>query len=387
MHLLERYILKIATNAFLLCLIALTGVLWMTLALRQLDFITNKGQTILIFLYATSLSLPGLVTLIAPVALFIATLYTLNKLNSDSELIIMTAAGFPPRRLLKPFLILGTAVCILVAFMTLYLMPVTSQILRNLVTQVRADFVSNVVKEGQFTTLDTGIMFHFREKAGDSLLGIFMQDRRDPTKTIVYIAEKGKTVDVDGDSFLVLDNGSIQRQQPNSRDSSIVVFDSYAINLSSLAKDSGEVLYKPAERPTTSLLKPNKSEPIYMMYSGRFRAALHDRLSAWIYPLAMMMIALAALGDAQTTRQGRGLAIAVAIVAMGTLRIIGFAALSALVRSSWPIIPLYGAPILTIILSLFFFLQGSLTQFWKARISRWIDQHVSLPTLRFPKAP
>lgn len=386
MHLLERYILKITTNAFLVCLLALTGVLWMTLALRQLDFITNKGQTIMVFLFATSLSLPLLVTLIAPVALFIATLYTLNKLNSDSELIVMTAAGFPPRRLVKPFLILGTFVCILVAYLTLYLMPVTSQVLRDLITQVRADFVSNVVKEGQFTTLDTGITFHFREKAGNSLLGIFMQDRRDPTKTIVYIAERGQTIEVDGDSFLVLENGSVQRQQPNSRDSSIVVFESYAINLSSLTRDSGDILYKPAERSTAALFNPDPNDPVYQFAAGRFRAALHDRLSAWLYPMAMMMIALAALGDARTTRQGRGMAIALAIIAMGVMRIIGFAALTALVRTPAALIPLYGVPILVIALSLLFFLQGSLTQFWKARISRWIGERVSLPSLRLPRA-
>lgn len=386
MHLLERYILKIATNAFLVCLIALTGVLWMTLALRQLDFITNKGQTIMVFLFATSLSLPGLVTLIAPVALFIATLYTLNKLNSDSELIVMTAAGFPPRRLLAPFLTLGTLVCVLVAFMTLYMMPMTSQILRNLMTQVRADFVANVVKEGQFTTLDTGITFHFREKAGEALLGIFMQDRRDPTKTILYIAERGQTMDADGDSFLVLENGSVQRQQSQSRDSSIVVFDSYAINLSSLTRDSGDILYKPAERSTAGLINPDPNDPVYMMNVGRFRAALHDRLSAWIYPMAMMMIALAALGDARTTRQGRGMAIAFAIIGMGLMRIIGFAALSALVRTPMALIPLYGVPILTILLSLVMFLQGSTTQFWIARFKRWITGRNSLSSSRISSA-
>ncbi len=386
MHIIERYILKIATTAFLVCLVALTGVMWMTLALRQFDVITAKGQTILIFLLMTTLSLPILVTLVAQAALFIATLYTLNKLNSDSELIIMTAAGLPPRRLLMPFLTLGAAVCILVAYLTIYLTPMTSQLLRNIVSQVRADFVSNVVKEGQFTTLDTGITFHFREKAGDALLGIFMQDRRDVGKSIVYIAERGRTLTIDGDSFLELQNGSIQRQQAKTRDSSIVAFDSYAINLSSLAKDGGDVFYKPAERTTAALWNPDPNDPVYKAVAGRFRAVLHDRLSAFLYPLAMMLIALAALGDARTTRQGRGVSIAIAIVATAILRIAGFAALSALTRTPLALIPLYGVPIVTIILALFFFFKGSATQFWRARIGRWVSAHLSLPFLRSPKA-
>ena len=101
--------------------------------------------------------------------------------------------------------------------MTLYLMPASFQELRDLVTQIRADFVANIVKEGQFTTLDNGITFHYRERSGDALLGIFMQDRREPGKTIVYLAERGQTVETDGQAYLVLEKGSVHRQQPNSR--------------------------------------------------------------------------------------------------------------------------------------------------------------------------
>src|SRR5687768_8652703 len=198
MTLLERYILKISFSAFVACLVALTAVIWITQALRELDLLTGKGQTILVFLTVTGLSLPALITVISPVALFIATLYTLNKLNSDSELIVMSAAGMPPRRLMRPFVALGAFVCGVVGLMTIYLMPASFQELRDLVTKIRADFVANLVKEGQFTTLDNGITFHYRERSGNALLGIFMQDRREQGKTIVYLAERGRTIETEG---------------------------------------------------------------------------------------------------------------------------------------------------------------------------------------------
>ena len=147
-------------------------------------------------------------------ALFIATIYALNKLNGDSELIVMSAAGVPPGRILRPFLGLTLIVAVLVLAMTTWAMPASFRALRDLITSVRADFVSNVVKEGQFTTLDLGITFHYREKAGDALLGIFMQDRRDKTKPAIYIAERGQTVEINGSPYLVLENGSVQREQP-----------------------------------------------------------------------------------------------------------------------------------------------------------------------------
>ena len=237
MRLIERYILRIAFTAFAACLIALTAVIWITQALRELDLLTGKGQTILVFLTVTGLSLPALITVISPVALFIATIYTLNRLNGDSELIVMSAAGMPPRRLMVPFLALGGFVCGIVAMMTVYLMPASFQELRDLVTKIRADFVANMVKEGQFTTLDNGITFHYRERAGNALLGIFMQDRREEGRTIVYLAERGQTTETNGQAYLVLEKGSVQRQQPNSRDSSIVAFERYAVDLSALNQE------------------------------------------------------------------------------------------------------------------------------------------------------
>ena len=103
---IERYIFRTATLAFLAGLFALTAVVWVTQALRQFDLLTSKGQTIVVFLTMTGLTIPSLVAIIAPVALFAGVLYCLNKLNGDSELVVMSASGVSPGALLRPFLVL-----------------------------------------------------------------------------------------------------------------------------------------------------------------------------------------------------------------------------------------------------------------------------------------
>ncbi len=283
---IERYIFRIALGAFLSCLIGLTGVIWVTQALRELDLITAKGQTLLIFFLITGLSLPTLITVIAPVALFIAVVYALNKLNGDSELIVMSAAGMSPRHLMRPFLTLALIVSAAIGFLTIQVMPSSFQELRDVLTRVRGDFIANVVKEGQFTTLDSGITFHFRERAPNgALLGIFMQDRREAGKMVVYLAERGQAVDLDGQTYLVLEKGSIHRQQPGSRDSSIITFQRYAVDLAAFTPPDADTIYKPRERSTVQLMFPDANETYYKLTKGRFRAELHDRLSSWLYPL------------------------------------------------------------------------------------------------------
>ena len=55
---LDRYILRTVMAAFLMVLLSLTGIIWITHALREIDLITNQGQTILVFLVITVLLIP-----------------------------------------------------------------------------------------------------------------------------------------------------------------------------------------------------------------------------------------------------------------------------------------------------------------------------------------
>jgi lipopolysaccharide export system permease protein len=355
---IERYIFKMTFSAFLACLLGLTAVIWITQALRELDLLTGKGQTFWIFMVVTGLSLPALVAIIAPLAVFIAAVYTLNKLNGDSELIVMSAAGMSPARLLRPFLALGVTVSIVVGIMTIYLIPASFNELRDLITKIRADFVTTLVREGQFTSLEAGVTFSFRERSGEALLGIFMQDRRDPERVLVYIAERGQVASIDENSYLVLEQGSIHTQTASARDSSIIAFDRYAVDLSAFAPSGETSVYKPRERSTAQLLFPDREEAYYIALEGRFQSELHDRLTAWLYPLAMLAIAFAALGSARTTRQNRGFALGIAIIAVIAFRIAGFAASSALRGSPSAVIAVWGIPIGTIIVCWLYVFHG-----------------------------
>ncbi len=135
-------------------LVVLTGVIWITQALRQIDLLTSKGQTILIFLMMTGLALPSLIAVIAPVALFAGMLYTLNKLNGDSELVVMAAAGVSPARLLRPMAALSVAVFAVVAAIYVQVLPWSFGAIENLTTFVRADFISNFARPGRLQRPD-----------------------------------------------------------------------------------------------------------------------------------------------------------------------------------------------------------------------------------------
>ncbi|MDQ0468312.1 LPS export ABC transporter permease LptF [Labrys wisconsinensis] len=327
MRLIDRYIFRHLTVAFLACLLALTALIWLTQALRDFDLVTAQGQTVLIFLTISSLALPSLVVIIAPVALFIAIVWILNRLNGDSELVVMSAAGLSPTRLARPFMVLTLVVAVAIGVVTTYAQPASLRELRYWLTQVRADLISKIVREGQFTTVAGGITFHIRERRPNgALLGIFVQDARAKDQTLTYIAERGQIVDSATGMLLVLDKGSVQRQLAGgASDASIVVFERYAFDLSQLVDDPDVTRYKPRELYTSELWDPDTTDPQYAANVGRFRSELVERFVAPLYPVAFMLVALAALGQARTTRQSRSAAVALAIVVIVVVRIAGFA--------------------------------------------------------------
>ena len=310
---IDRYVFRTATLAFLAGLTALTGLIWVTQALRQIDLLTNKGQSLLVFFTITGLTVPSLMAIIAPIALFIGVLYCLNKLNGDSELVVMSAAGVSPARLLRPFLALSTLVFVLVATLYVEVMPRSFNVIQTLTALIRADFIANFARPGAFNELAPGFIFHYRERGPDgSLRGVFMQDRRDPAHITTYIAEIGKTVTRDGETYLVLSKGTYQRPE-RSGDSAIVTFDNYAIDLSEFVGKS-DTFKIPRERTTAELFAFDPKEPAAQRWAGRMRGELVDRLASPFYAFAAGLIGFAALGEARTTRQGRGLATGVAIL-------------------------------------------------------------------------
>src|SRR5438552_18391618 len=116
MRVLSRYVCRQAAGALALILLSLTGVVWIAVALRQLELMTTQGQNVLRFLAMTVLAIPSMMALIAPIALLIAAIYVVNRLNGDSELIVMTAGGMPAWSLLRPLGFLALLVALGTSF-------------------------------------------------------------------------------------------------------------------------------------------------------------------------------------------------------------------------------------------------------------------------------
>lgn len=355
--LFSRYVFRQVANAFVVILVTLTSIVWLATALKQLDLIVSQGQGLVLFLKMTFLSLPGLMALIAPNAMLMASLYTLDRMNGDSELIVMTAAGAPIWRIGMPFVALASIVCVVILICNLYVMPASMRALRALVLQVRTDVISQVLQPGRFSSADEGLTLHIRDRsqAGD-LLGLLVHDERDPKQIMTYLANRGRIISNADGAYLVMMDGHVERYEPATptKGVQIVAFDQYMLNISDLSpKDDTSKELRPRERYLSELLNPDPTMLKGKGNLGQIRTELHDRFATPFYPLLFAFLAVAILGHARTTRESRWAQIVMAFFIAVGLRVSGLTA-SNLVTLNAAAVPLvYAIPIGAILVAAF----------------------------------
>ena len=351
MSIFARYVFRQAAGALLLILASLGGVVWIGLALRELSVVTSSGQSAWKLLAITTLALPNLLAIIAPIALLIASVHTLNRLNSDSELIVLTASGATVWTAARPLLLLAALVMAAVLAVNHVVMPWSFRSLRETVMQMRTDLLTQIIQPGKFSSPEAGLTFHIRERAANGeLRGLIMDDNRNRKQSQSYLAERGVIFKQDGTAYLTMREGNVVTRTDPKKAAEILAFDTYTVDLDSFdAKTPDIVDLKPRERYLSELLNPDPSSKSFKQSPGLYTAELHERFSNPLYPLAYVMIALAAAGQAKSTRQGRTHALMAGFLAAIICRLSGLALNNIVVVHAGAVPLLYAVPLATAI--------------------------------------
>jgi lipopolysaccharide export system permease protein len=305
MGILSRYIFRQTAGALVLVTLSLTGMVWIAVALRQLELLTSQGQNIGRFLLITLLAIPTMMALIAPIALLLASIHVLHKLSGDSELIVMTAGGMPAWALLKPLGFLALLVSLAVGMVNHVIGPWSQVQLRSMAAEIRTDLMTFVLQPWRFTTPEQKLTLHIRDRSpAGELLGLMMHDGRDPTQVVTYLAERGLILKQGSQAYLRMDKGHIVRKVPDQPAPQIIVFDSYIVDLNQLEQRVEQTpIAQPRERSTYALWTLDPTDPKEAPNAKKALGELHERLSSPLYTFVFVLIVVAHMGQAQTVRQ------------------------------------------------------------------------------------
>lgn len=344
------YVVRQIVGPFSLFALVLTLVVWMTQSLRLLDLVINRAQAAGVFAYLTVLMLPSLLMVIVPIAFFGAALYALNKLNNDSELVVMWSAGVSRLQLAMPVMIAAGIAMAITYACSLYLMPLGQRVMNDKLFDIRTDIGAAILREGTFTTPSEGLTVFIRELAPDGeIRGILVHDNRQPQRPITYLAESGLLAQTQAGARLIMMNGNIEQGEAGGSHLSVLRFDRYVFDLDQFAGSQRASDRDTSERYLSELLDPKVTGANWQQRRSVYLAEAHNRISAPLYCIAFALIALAATAKGPMARGSYALRLSGAGLIGASLRLAGYGAQGMAARNPQFLFMLYVLPLAGII--------------------------------------
>jgi lipopolysaccharide export system permease protein len=347
----DRYLLSQLLQLFGFFSLVLVAVYWVNRAVGLFDQLIGDGQSALVFLEFSVLTLPNVIRLVLPVSAFAATVYVVNRLMQESELVVMQATGFSAFRLARPVLYFGLLVMVMQLVLAHVLVPSSQRMLNARSAEISDNITARFLNAGQFMHPAKGITLYIRDISPTGELNdLFFSDERSATERTIYTARKALLVRGEVAPKLVMFDGAAQMLARADQRMSVTRFSDFTLDLAGLVSVGGAGQLSLNELPTSALLWPTeavataaRSTPAQMLEEG------HSRFSTPLLAVAASLLGFAALMLGGFSRFGLWRQMGLAVLLLIAMQMIntwaGGVAMQA--ARAWPLS--YLAPVLGIV--------------------------------------
>ncbi len=353
------YVLKNLAAPTFFITFSLVCVVWLTQSLRFIDLIINQGLPVTDFLKLILLLLPSLFGLVMPIAILCSSIFTYNKLNNESEILVLKAAGVSRWGIARPCVILAGFVTIMGYAISIYFLPVSYREFKDTQYYFRDNYASLMLEEGIFNAPLPGLTVYVSKREDQSTLkGIMIHDNRTPTKPVSMVAESATVERGPSGLRFKMFNASRQIVDRETGEVNLLYFDSYPFDMNfytgTAEKDrvrkSDEMYVNELLEPAPGLDKKLRNKQI---------ADGHNRLVWPLYNFALPLMVLAIMLSGDYNRRGQTKRIITAVIFAITLMALGFAFKNLAANGKvFTIILMYMPSTLTILASLYVLVIG-----------------------------
>ena len=289
------YIIKEILLSFLLLFTLLTGILWLGQGLRHIDLLTSDNISFVSYLSYIIMLIPKITTLTIPVSLFLTILVCLNRIRTDSELLILWASGQSNTSvLLKPILMISIPIFFIYLLITLTITPHSLSEIRQKIIDIRSSGInSSILQERKFISPTDNLTIFIQERDGNKIDNLLIHDLKNKDKPQTYIAQKGQFLSEENTKILRLYNGSIQIFNKSDKRISEIEFDTYDLDLSPYSKVADDHRY--ADELFTKEIYDNlrgKSLSEYNKDEKEQFAEINNRIISPLYLICLSILPL-----------------------------------------------------------------------------------------------
>ena len=293
----DRYMLSQLLILFGFFSLVLVSVYWVNRAIGLFDQLISDGQSALVFLEFTLLTLPYVILIVLPISAFVAAVYVTNRLSADSEMVVLQTAGASALRIGRPVIFFGLLVALLVAVLAHVLVPAARSELAGRSQEISKDITAQFLKEGQFLHPTSDISVYIRNITDlGELEQLFLEDSRDPEAVVTYTAERAFLVRAETGPRLVMRDGLAQTFRPETGRLSTVAFVDFAYDIGALIKTGGVRNRDLRELSTPVLLNPTPTELASAHGElADFLFEAHDRFAKSLLAIVVPLMGFATL--------------------------------------------------------------------------------------------
>lgn len=293
----DRYILSHLTRVFAFFALVLVGIYWVNRAVILLDRYLAEGQGGARVLELTVLSLPAIMTIVLPVAGFVAAAFVTNRLHADSELVVVQTTGYSAFRLARPFAVFGVGLCGLMLVLGHLVVPESFKRISQIEADLAAAISARLLVPGSFQSPVAGVTVYVRDIAPDGTIeGLLLTDRREVVRETTYSAHRALLVrHAEGPRLVMLD-GMAQTIDTRTNRLATTVFDSATVAIGTLVNAPAERRVDYRSLSTLSLLRPTEE---MVARTGRAADFLHReahlRMTEAFLSVGAVLVGFAAL--------------------------------------------------------------------------------------------
>jgi lipopolysaccharide export system permease protein len=334
MTLIQGYLFRQIARPVLGACAALAGIGILSQSLDQLEIIVERGQSVWVMIKLTLLAVPQLLAVILPIGLFVGALIALTRLQREQELTAVFASGVTRWAAIKPAIKLALIVAAATLAVTTVLQPWSQRQARAEAFAVRTDLAALLVEEGRFVQGPQGLTVYVQQIEQNGLLKNIFIYQPDGDEVTTWDAAEARFSRIDGEPIVTLINGSWQRYSSRG----VLEYLSFArqdVPLGQYAEVTDSIRYKPSDLFLPQLFNPSPRDLERVGSAGELAAEGHSRLSAPLYALVAMAMALTAIMGGAFSRTGYSLRIAKAAGAFLIVRIVGYGVVSASAWNGW----------------------------------------------------
>ncbi|MDR7125311.1 LPS export ABC transporter permease LptF [Pseudotabrizicola sp. 4114] len=364
----DRYLLSQLLALFGFFSLLLVSVYWVNRAVGLFDQLIGDGQSALVFVEFSLLTLPNVIRLVLPISTFVAAVYVANRLMGDSELVVMQATGFSSFRLARPVLVFGLVVMLMMSVLTHVLVPASRAALTARSAEIADNVTARFLRDGQFMHPGDGMTLYIREIAATGeLRDVFLSDDRNPNVTTTYTARRALLARGDQGPKLLMFDGMTQDLDRTSRRLSVTRFADASYDLGGMLGVTAPGTRTLDEASTLELLR---ADAALVAEVGSSRANLlqegHNRIAQPFLAVATALIGFGALLLGAFSRFGLWRQIGMAVVLLILVQMINTQGTGLAIRSelAWPAV--YAAPVFGIGIGVFLL--------WLSQRPRWLSR-------------